>query len=140
MGEFNPVLDIGWSERLSILVAEDEANIASLIKDGLSDYYDVILTPNGRTALQKVKWQKPAVILLDIMMPDMNGYEVVRALQSDPETATIPVLIMTARSFDDSTVQMIRNESNVRGFLNKPFRLDELRTKIKSILDGLDGF
>src|SRR5262245_1584846 len=110
--EQNQVLDIGMAGRRKVLVVEDEQNIASLIEDWLSDTFEVILASNGAAALQKAKWNKPDAMLMDIMMPDTGGYEVVCALQGDPVTSKIPVIVMTAKNFDDSTVKLIKAEPN----------------------------
>lgn len=129
-------LDIGLTPRKTVLVAEDEPHIGSLIEDWLSEDYAVELASDGRTALIKAKGRRPDVILMDVMMPDMGGYEVLRALQSDAATRDIPVVVMTARNFDDSTVKMIKREANVIGFLSKPFQRDALREKITQALAG----
>jgi CheY-like chemotaxis protein len=129
-------LDLDLKKRQKVLVVEDEPNIASLIEDWLTDTYDVITAVNGQAALQKARWQAPDVILLDIVMPDMGGYEVARSLQGDPQTNHIPVIGMTAKSFDDSTVKMIKAESNVKDFINKPFRPTELMSKIEKALSN----
>src|SRR5690349_3794275 len=104
----DPTIDIGLTGRKKVLVAEDEQNIASLLEDWLSDTFEVILAYNGAAALQKAKWNKPDVLLLDVMMPDTGGYEVVCALQGDAATARIPIIVMTAKNFDDSTVKLIK--------------------------------
>jgi CheY-like chemotaxis protein len=130
------VLDLGFQGRKKILVVEDEKNIASLIEDVLSEEYEVVLAHAGDAAVAKAQWNKPDAILMDIMMPGMNGYEVVRALQGDEKTRDIPVIAMTAKAFDDSTVSMIKNEANVRGFLRKPFQGEDLRRKVAQALAG----
>ncbi|MGQ0644014.1 MAG: response regulator [Elusimicrobiota bacterium] len=130
------VLDLGLQGRKKILVVEDEKNIASLIEDVLSEEYEVVLAHAGDAAVAKAQWNKPDVILMDIMMPGMNGYEVVRALQGDEKTRDIPVVAMTAKAFDDSTVSMIKNEANVKGFLRKPFQGEDLRRKVAQALAG----
>lgn len=134
------LLDIGITSRKKVLVAEDEQNIASLLEDWLSEAFEVILAHNGAAAFQKAKWNKPDVILLDVMMPDMGGYEVVCALQGDPVTAKTPVIVMTAKNFDDSTIKLIKAEPNVYGFLNKPFKPDELKKQILQVMSGQRTF
>ncbi len=140
MPAHDPILDIGITNRKKVLVAEDEPNIASLIEDWLSDTYEVVVCYNGTSALQKAKWHKPHIILLDIVMPDVGGYEVSRALQTDPETSNIPVIAMTAKNYDDSTVKLIRGEKNVYGFINKPFRPDDLKRQIEQVMGGQRTF
>lgn len=127
-------MDIGVKTRMKILVADDEQNIATLIQDWLSDLYDVSVAFNGFATLQKAKWEMPQLILLDIVMPDMSGYDVARALRADPDLAGIPLIGMTAKSYDDSTIKMVKAEPNVRGFINKPFRPGDLKRLIESVL------
>jgi CheY-like chemotaxis protein len=134
------VLDIGLTPRKKVLVVEDEEHIASLVEDWLSDTFEVITAYNGKAALQKARWNAPDVILMDIMMPDMGGFEVVRALQGEPQTKDLPVIAMTAKNFDDSTVRLIKGEANVMGFINKPFEQADLRAKIDEVLAGRRTF
>ena len=140
MTEPKDVVDIGLTGRKKVLVAEDEQNIASLLEDWLSDTFEVMLAYNGAAALQKAKWNKPDVLILDVMMPDTGGYEVVCALQGDPITSKIPVIVMTAKNFDDSTIKLIKAEPNVFGFLNKPFKPDELKKQIAQVMTGQRTF
>jgi putative two-component system response regulator len=64
---------------------------------------------------------------MDVMMPDMSGYEAVRLLNADPVTRKIPIVVMTAQNFDESTIQLLKQEPNVINFLQKPFRKNEIR-------------
>jgi len=110
MPKTGEVIDVNVQAKPKVLVADDEQDIASLIEDWLSETYDVTIALNGKTAVQKAIWHQPNVILLDIVMPDMGGYEVVRLLQSTPQTQDIPLIVMTAKNYDDSTVKMIKAE------------------------------
>lgn len=127
------VIDVNVQAKPKVLVADDEQDIASLIEDWLSEKYDVTIALNGKTAVQKAIWHQPSVILLDIVMPDMGGYEVVRLLQSTPQTQEIPLIVMTAKNYDDSTVKMIKAEQNVYGFINKPFKPTDLLKMIERV-------
>jgi CheY-like chemotaxis protein len=75
---------------------------------------------------------------MDVMMPDMGGYDAVRLLYDNHQTRNIPVVVMTAQDFDASTIQLIRREPNVVSFLTKPFRPRNLRDIIKAILEEKD--
>ncbi|MBI4395843.1 MAG: response regulator [Elusimicrobia bacterium] len=127
-------IDIGIPERKKVLVAEDEPSIASLIEDWLSDEYEIIPAQNGKAALEKARWHQPSMILMDVMMPDMGGYEAARALQGEPLTKGIPVVVMSAKDFDKTTIGFIKNESNVVGFLRKPFQAEDLRSAVKKAI------
>lgn len=130
------LIDLKTAPRAKILVAEDEQDIASLIEDWLADIYDVTVALNGKTAVQKAIWHQPQAILLDVVMPDMGGYDVVRLLQGAPQTKGIPVIVMTAKNFDDSTIKMIKGEGNVFGFLNKPFKPSDLIKMLERVIKG----
>jgi CheY-like chemotaxis protein len=134
------VIDLKTSARAKILVAEDEKDIASLIEDWLSEVYDVTVALDGKTAVQKAVWHQPQVILLDVVLPDMSGYDVVRLLQGAAQTRGIPVIVMTAKNFDDSTIKMIKLENNVFGFLNKPFKPSDLIKMLEVVLKGGRSF
>lgn len=131
------VIDIGYQpvEKKLIMVVDDEAALQTLIFDTLESEYRILSAFNGREAITKAANVKPVVILMDVMMPDIGGYDAVKLLNSNPMTKDIPVIMMTAQDFDDSTVQLIRQEPNVAAFVNKPFRPKTLREIIKSVLE-----
>ena len=85
-------------EKAKILVVDDESNNLMLLQAILKRDYHIFFANNGRQAISATKEHKPDLILLDIMMPDMDGYEVCEALKADPETQTIPVIFVTAMS------------------------------------------
>ena len=81
-----------------MLVVEDEADVAEMIRYNLGkEGYDVRVAGNGTDALRQVKDVKPDVILLDIMVPQLNGWEICRRLKQDRETVSIPVIMVTGR-------------------------------------------
>ncbi len=135
------MIDLGLEDvhKPRILVADDEAAVQSLVFDSLSSHYTIISSPNGRDALTKATNNQPELILMDVMMPDMGGYEAIRALQDNPKTRTIPVLVFTAQDFDNSTVEMIRREPNVVGFVRKPFKPKGLRETIRMAIEKRHG-
>jgi CheY-like chemotaxis protein len=132
-----PVIDIGYEpvEKKLIMVVDDESALQTLIFDTLEADYRILSAFNGREAITKAANVKPVVILMDVMMPDIGGYDAVKLLNSNPATRNIPVVVMTAQDFDDSTIQLIRQEPNVAAFVNKPFRPKTLREIIKSVLE-----
>jgi CheY-like chemotaxis protein len=136
MGEITKIIDLKTETKAKILVVDDEQDIASLIEDWLSDVFEVTVALNGKTAMQKAVWTQPQVVLLDVVLPDMGGYDVVRLLRGAPQTKDVPVIVMTAKNFDDSTIKLIKAEANVFGFLNKPFKPSELVKMIESALKG----
>jgi len=127
------ILDIGYKEeeKALILVVDDEPALQSLVFDTLADDYRLIRAYNGREAIQTAERQKPNLILMDVMMPDIGGYEAVRLLKGNYLTKDIPIIMISANDFDSSTINLIKNESNVKGFLMKPFRPNQLRAIVK---------
>jgi len=103
-----------------VLVVEDEADVAEMIRYNLGKAgYDVRLATNGTDALRQVKEAKPDVILLDIMVPHLNGWEICRRLKQDRETATIPVIMVTGRAEEGDKV--LGFEMGADDYVTKPF-------------------
>jgi CheY-like chemotaxis protein len=123
-----------------ILLVEDEANIASMVQDWLSEKYDVSVASTGKMALEKAAAEQPALILEDINLPDMVGYDVVKVLEKDSKTAHIPVIFLTGEKMVDETVKFIATVKNVKGYVNKPFRLKDFLEKIELILGHKSEF
>ena len=103
-----------------VLIVDDEAGIRELCRVNLAlAGYDVTEAPDGYTALDKAKAERPDVIFLDVLMPGMSGWEVLSALRSDPDTAAIPVVMLTALSSEDDQIRGW--EGGVVEYLTKPF-------------------
>lgn len=103
-----------------------------LLRAYLEDSYEVIAATNGHEALEMVKNEMPDVILLDVMMPEMNGYQVCEHLKHDIETQFIPVIMVTALSGRNDWISGI--EAGADEFLTKPVNKLELLTRINSLL------
>lgn len=132
-----PIIDIGYEPQPKplLLIVDDDSAIQSLIFDALESQYRLVSAFNGRECVSKAMNTKPSLILMDVMMPDIGGYEAVRLLQDDVTTRHLPVLIMSAQNFDDSTIQLIKREPNVVGFLTKPFKPKGLREAVQMGLE-----
>ncbi|MBP1908729.1 CheY-like chemotaxis protein [Methanolobus bombayensis] len=103
-----------------------------LLRAYLEDDYSIASATNGKEALELIPVEKPDVILLDVMMPDLNGYQVCEILKKDPETQFIPVIMVTALSGRDDWISGI--EAGADEFLTKPVNKMELLTRINSLL------
>jgi adenylate cyclase len=113
---------------LVLVVDDDEAN-RTLLRDPLEVHgYEIIEAENGEHALQKVEQRPPDVILLDVMMPHMDGFEVCRRLKKDPRTAPIPILMITALS--ERMERMMGIAAGASDFLSKPVDLQELTLRV----------
>lgn len=119
----------------AILMIDDDKDFSGLISAYFSKRgYTVTLAEGGRDGLAKAAAARPDIIFLDIMMPDMNGVEVLRELSSDMDTNDIPVLILSSKYIDPGMNDMFAQEKNFRGFISKPVSLDSLSKKTAELL------
>jgi two-component system cell cycle response regulator len=122
-----------YSYKKRILIVDDEpVNVKVLAAKLSSAKYEVIRAYSGKEALEKVADTSPEIILLDIMMPEMDGYEVTRILKADPKTSHIPIIIVTALSDTNDKLKAI--DAGAEEFISKPVNNTELIARIKSML------
>ena len=121
-------------EKIKILVVDDEARMRKLVKDFLvKKNFDVIEAENGEAACDIFfDDQSIGLIILDVMMPKINGYKVCRLLKFDAKYKDIPILMVTARSQDEDKV--IGEETGANEYITKPFQVDYVLEKVKSYL------
>jgi PAS domain S-box-containing protein len=115
-----------------LLFVEDEATLREHLAQRLSDDYVVDTAGNGNEALLAVLRAKPALVLTDIVMPDMDGVELLKTLRQTPTTRNIPVLLISGRAAEDYRIEGF--EEGADGFLAKPYTERELRALIGSML------
>jgi DNA-binding response OmpR family regulator len=117
-----------------ILLIEDEPNIQRLICYTLQTKgHDVSVARDGRTGLEVVRTETPDLILLDMVMPEMSGMEVLMALKGDSSLESIPVLIVTASAQKEEAERAI--EPGAAGYLIKPFHVQDLHEAVAGLLD-----
>jgi two-component system alkaline phosphatase synthesis response regulator PhoP len=120
-----------------VLVVDDEPHIVRLVEVNLQRAgYDVVKAMDGVEALEQVKKEIPDMIVLDVMMPRMDGFTVLKHLKADPETQEIPVIMLTAKAQDADIFQGW--QSGVDSYLTKPFNPMELLTFVKRIFESQD--
>ena len=120
-----------------ILVADDERDIRELIGFTLRFAgFDVILTADGFEAIEKASLEQPDLILLDVRMPKITGYEVCRQLKENPVTNGIPVVFLSAKGQEGEIELGLA--SGAEEYIVKPFAPDELTNQVKDILQRLD--
>jgi DNA-binding response OmpR family regulator len=116
-----------------ILIVEDEPNIVKLISFRLQRLgHEIIWARDGLQALEAARNQQPDLILLDVLIPLMNGFEVLAHLKSAPETQTIPVLMLTARSNEQDVVAGL--SGGAEDYIIKPFSFPELIARVNTTL------
>lgn len=119
----------GSSSRPLILVIDDNADMTVYLKRLLDDEYDVTVAANGRFAIEAIQSGRvPDLILSDIMMPEVDGYGLLQAMKSNERTKDIPIIFLTARAGDDSTLEGMR--TGVDDYIVKPFSAKELMARI----------
>src|SRR5688572_10458800 len=114
----------------TILVIDDEKDLVELVRSNLErDGFDVASANDGSTGLQQAKKTLPTLILLDIMMPGMDGLEVCREIRADSRTRSIPVIMLTARA--EETDKVVGLELGADDYVTKPFSPRELVARVK---------
>ena len=108
-----------------ILVVDDEPTIVRLMEFILARQgHEMIVAVNGEEALQKIKTYQPDLVLLDIMMPRIDGYEVAQRVRADPQTAALPIIMLSAKAQDEDIRRGV--EVGVDAYVTKPFTPDHL--------------
>lgn len=119
--------------RTKVLVIDDEQYILELIQFNLeSNGFEVLTCDNGEEAITKAMGFKPNIILLDLMLPGIDGFEVCKALRSKDSTSKIPILMLTAKG--EETDKVLGLELGADDYLTKPFSVRELMARIKAVL------
>lgn len=126
------------NERPKVLIAEDEETIVESLsflmeKEG----YDVSVATDGRTAISMIARDIPDMVLLDVMMPVCDGFEVVRAARNDPNTRQMPIMMLTAKTREVDRRKGL--ELGVDDFVTKPFSTRDVVSRVKALLERADN-
>ncbi len=127
-----PFADDAAADRPTILVVEDNDELRGYLRRHLSDRYRVVEAANGALGLQAARAEVPDLILCDVMMPEMDGDELCRAVRGDPELAYLPLIMVTARASRDSRLSALKGGAD--DYLVKPFDPEELRHRVHNAL------
>ena len=121
-------------DKKKILIADDETSIRSLVRSMLGKEHIVIGASDGEEATKVAHKEKPDLILMDIMMPKMDGYTACHAIKTHPATEAIPVVMLTGVGYElnKKLSQMI----GASGYITKPFQLQELKEMIGQLLSA----
>ncbi|OGW10483.1 MAG: hypothetical protein A2W75_08755 [Nitrospinae bacterium RIFCSPLOWO2_12_39_15] len=118
---------------IRILVVDDEPELVEMVKIRLESYnYEIIVAYDGQEALGKARKEKPDLIILDLMLPKIDGYKVCRMLKFDEEYKKIPIVMFTARSHESD--EKLGYECGADTYITKPFEPTVLLGKIKELL------
>ncbi|MCS6927847.1 MAG: response regulator, partial [Candidatus Binatia bacterium] len=120
-------------EQNTVLIVDDDEQMRALLIETIAPFnLRLLAAQRGDQALQLAKQHQPDLILLDVMMPDMDGFEVCRLLRDDPMLAQIPIVLITA--LHDREAKIRGFEAGADEFITKPFDLGELQARINTVL------
>ncbi|MDZ8104122.1 MAG: ATP-binding protein [Nostoc sp. DedQUE12a] len=115
-----------------ILLADDNADMRDYVKRLLSQHYEVEAVPNGLAALNSVRERLPDLVLTDVMMPFLDGFGLLQALRTDPQTKKVPIILLSARAGEEARVEGL--EAGADDYLIKPFSARELLARVEAAL------
>ncbi|HSC86949.1 MAG TPA: response regulator [Polyangiaceae bacterium] len=115
-----------------VLIADDDAAISRLLERILGREYDVIVAADGGGALALADQTRPQLMILDVMMPGMDGFALAQRVRMLPHLRQVPIIFLTARDGPLDTIKGI--QAGARHYVTKPFKIDELVTKVKKVL------
>ncbi|SOD82464.1 response regulator [Spirosoma fluviale] len=128
-----PVYNSSDQDKPLVLVVEDNQELGTFVSGELADTYRIITANNGIEGWEIARNELPDIVLTDIMMPGLDGYELTRRLKSNPDTDHIAILILTAKTAQSSRIEGFQTGAD--DYINKPFHVDELKLKLHNILD-----
>lgn len=119
----------------TILIVEDENTVLKLLQDRLSNAgYNIVTTCNGKSAIRLAKEIHPDILVLDIILPDINGFEVCKEIKKDPLTQSIKIIILSKIKRSKSIVKGLHIGAD--DYVTKPFSMEELEARIMRILSS----
>ncbi len=128
--------DNSQKDNKKLLLIDDDPNLILLVKDYLEFRgYNVVTAENGREALEVLDQNIPDMIICDVMMPEMDGYSLVKHIRQEPQTNTIPVLFLSAKGQSQDRVKGLNEGADV--YMVKPFEPEELVAQVESSLNQI---
>ncbi len=125
-------------KKYQILIVEDEKPIRDMVYFALdSDGYDIVEAVDGRGATEKLAQDLPSLILMDWMLPDISGLELVRRIKRDEITGHIPIIMLTAKTEERDKIQGL--DSGADDYITKPFSVKELSARIRAVMRRIEG-
>ncbi len=117
----------------TVLVVDDNPDMRSYLRRLLEPFWRVVVAPDGARALEQMRAERPDLVLSDVMMPELDGFELLRAVRADPALATVPVVFLSARAGEEAAVEGL--EAGADDYLVKPFSGLELLARVRANLD-----
>ena len=130
------LVDLKFGERTleaHVLIVDDNADMRNYVRRLLDKRWDVATAADGRAALEAIRRRKPDLVLTDVMMPDLDGYGLLRELRADPNTRDLPVILLSARAGEDARIEGL--DAGADDYLTKPFAARELVARINANLE-----
>ena len=121
------------SPRPRVLLADDNAEMRSFIRRLLAQHYDVEVVADGRAALEAMRRHRPNLVITDLVMPNVDGIALVKAVRADESLRTLPVIVVTERGELDSRVEGL--EAGADDYLIKPFSPRELLARVRAVFE-----
>ena len=120
-----------WDNMKKVMVVDDDPDIIYSIREGLYTEFEIVSAKGGMQCLQMLETEIPDIILLDIMMPNMSGWETLDRIRKNPSLRTIPIVFITAR-----TDEIAKDAGGFLGddYIEKPFTISDLKVRIDKIL------
>lgn len=115
-----------------ILIVEDDISLVQMLRVALSGEYEVVSAPDGYTGLQQAQVVEPDLIILDILMPQMDGYEFCEAARSIPQLQNISIIVITGQAVND--VEKRLKNATITAILQKPFTIERLLEQVHKLL------
>ena len=115
-----------------VLLVDDNTDMREYVRTLLAGKFEVVAVRNGKLALEEISRRPPALVLTDVMMPEMDGFALLSALRKDPATATIPIIMLSARAGEEARIEGV--EAGADDYLTKPFTARELVARVDAQL------
>ena len=129
----NYLLNIQSNKKVSILIVEDEKNITELLKDILTPYYTTQEAVDGEDALNQIELNRPDIIISDIMMPNLDGIALIDRLKSNPKTAHIPIISISAKNTIEDHINAYKHGADL--YISKPFHPRHVLSTIENLVN-----
>jgi DNA-binding response OmpR family regulator len=125
----------GSKKKVVVVVVEDDHYILEFMKFTLEEQgFDVLAADDGEKGLAFIQQHLPVIVVLDLMLPKIDGFNILKKMSESPATANIPVVVVSAYTASESTRRMVQSQKNVRDIFTKPVRTKEFLARLREII------